>query len=471
MVWKMAKAISAPITFAIILVIGILLLIPFLTYVTYLSQSNQISQAQFNNYVYLKNLEQQRAVSGRPGVYYNGSSLFILYSNGTFVPNSSIIVVGILYLNNLGVWQNITSLKYPIILNKTASINLPSNVAGKPIILVTSLGNIFFLQPGSSIGPYSNSISKGGVTIISQIYTSSQIYSTSINITSNINGKFSNYTTPITFSNQTGTFQVRAPKYIYYINSKTGRVITGVFSNWQILGSGTVNSTTTQGITVTLQGKPAILIANYSQLIQNVSLSITTNAKFSVVVNINGVSYTVNNGVLLVTVPAGYVNFTVYTLQGNDTSLKSSGIIKHYKFNTINYNGNSYVTNSQLLFLPPNSNLLPYVQINYINDYNYYQVTFNSYYDSPPPGGVDVYLNGTEYNYGETYWIIGGNYSFGPTGIFTGYQTYQAKEVTIAENNVIVKYYYFPDIPSYILINQPMTITVYYDYVINWVPI
>ncbi|AAY80994.1 hypothetical protein [Sulfolobus acidocaldarius] len=468
----MAKAISAPITFAIILVIGILLLIPFLTYVTYLSQSNQISQAQFNNYIYLKNLEQQRAVSGRPGVYYNGSSLFILYSNGTFVPNASIVVVGILYLNNLGVWQNITSLKYPIILNRTGSVNLPSNVAGKPIILVTSLGNIFFLQPGSSIGPYSNSIGKGGVTIISQIYTSSQIYSTSINITTNINGKFSNYTTPITFPNQTGTFQVKAREYIYYINSKTGKVITGVFSNWQILGSATVNSTTTQGITVTLQGKPVILIANYSQLVQSVNLSIKTNANFSIVVNINGVNYTVNNHALSATVPAGYVNFTVYTLQGNDTSSMSSGIIKHYKFNTINYTGNTYVTNSQLLFLPPNS--LPYVQINYVNDYNYYKVFLYDYYDSPPPpgGGLVVILNGTEYNYNNTYgyWIIGGNYSFVPTGIFNGSMSYEAKEVTIAGNNGILNYY-FPDIPSYIIINQPMTITVYYDYVIKWVPI
>jgi hypothetical protein len=127
-----------------------------LFYLYAVNQQNVVSSSIYNNYVYLKNLQLNQVVTGHPSIYYSGTTICFEYSNGTFVPPSNLTIVGILYLNpNTGVWSNITTLTYPIVISKGQTLTLPSNVEGDPIIIVTSLGNIFFLSPGSSIGPFS----------------------------------------------------------------------------------------------------------------------------------------------------------------------------------------------------------------------------------------------------------------------------------------------------------------------------
>lgn len=129
-----------------------------------------------------------------------------MYFDGTFVPPMNLTIVGILYLNtSSGVWTNITSLKYPITVKEGEALQLPKYVEGKPIIVVTSLGNLFFLTPGPSIGPYSGVVTKGGAIVLAQICQSlGSPLGVSTNVTTNIYGKFQNFTTPVAFPNQTG---------------------------------------------------------------------------------------------------------------------------------------------------------------------------------------------------------------------------------------------------------------------------
>jgi hypothetical protein len=168
-------------------------------------------------------------------------------------------------------------------------------------------------------------------------------------------------------------------------------------------------------------------------------------------------------GSATIPIPAGYFNVTVLTLQFNDTTQEKNGVIKYYTFDNITYNGGTYVTYSAILFAPPNVNETLY--INYVNKYNYYYVTFKDY---NPPGQVYVVLNGTVYNYGQSYWIIGGNYSANFTSILKGSYSYGVKTLEIVTPQGSQSYN-VPNIPSYLYIDSTMTVDAYYGKTYQWV--
>jgi len=453
------RALSNSITIIILLVLALIVAVPFLVYMQNVNLNQASVQPSISNYVYLRNLQNQQVQSGHPGLYYNpNGSILIFYSNGTFVPPSNLTIVGILYLNPQGVWQNITTYSYPIKVYTGNSLNLPSYTKGRPVIIVTSLGNVYFLTPGSAIGPYS-SAGKGGLEILSQIYSTNGPISISVNATTNINGYARNYSTPVAFPNQTGTFQVSVPQYVYYQNS-SGYVITGVFHNWILLGQGTVSDPRSSSVTVSLTGQPLVLIANYSQLTTKVTLTLVSNLNQPLNVSVNGriVTFT---GTTTLTVYAGFVNFTVITLQVNYTV--NSTAIEHYTYTKtlfqVGANFKVYNTYTFILFSPPNS--FPSVELFYTNDYNYYYVTINQ-------NGADssdvLLLNGTVYSYGSSYWIESGNYSFSPTGTFyQGSGSCNGQQYcTLAAYAISVNGGAKQPVPSYFVINSPVVITVYY---------
>jgi len=257
------KGLSNTVSVLIVIILLVSLAIPVLYYLVNISQANINNALISNNYIYLKELQNKQVTTGHPSFFYSGNYIYVEYTNGTLVPRSNITIVGILYLNSNGLWVNITDLKYPIVLSSDQALQLPSYVQGRPVIIVTSLGNVYFLQPGSAIGPYSSTVSFGGVEIITQIYTPSGPIMVSTNVTTNITGTFKNYATPVGFLNTTGTFVVKAPQYVYY-QEPNGNIFTGVFKNWVILGKAAVNGTNTLAIRVTLENSPLALIANYT---------------------------------------------------------------------------------------------------------------------------------------------------------------------------------------------------------------
>jgi len=458
------KGLSNAVSVIIIILLLVSLAIPVLYYLMNISQANVNNALISNNYIYLKDLQNKQVTTGHPSFYYNGSYIYVEYTNGTFVPRSNITIVGILYLNSNGLWINVTDLKYPIVLSSDQALQLPSYVQGRPIIIVTSLGNVYFLQPGSAIGPYSSTVSSGGVEILTQIYTPSGPITVSTNVTANITGTFKNYTTPVSFPNRTGTFVAKAPQYVYY-QEPNGSIITGVFKNWVLLGKAAVNGTNTLAIRVTLENSPLVLIANYTPLRSYITLTIqATDKNVGVKVSVDGRLYTVN-GSATIQIPAGYFNVTVLTLQFNDTTQKGNGVIKYYTFKNMTYNGKTYFTYSAILFAPPNTSQTLY--INYVNKYNYYYVTFKGY---NLPVYAWVNLNGTVYNYGQSYWIIGGNYTAHYIGTFYGTYSYGVKTLQIVTPQGS-QTYNFPNIPSYLYINSPMTVNAYYGITYYWQPL
>jgi len=87
-------------------------------------------------------------------------------------------------------------------------------------------------------------------------------------------------------------------------------------------------------------------------------------------------------------------------------------------------------------------------------------------------GQVNVILNGTVYNYWQSYWIIGGNYSAQYIGVFDPYNDVSYGVTTL---QIVTpqgsQTYNFPNIPSYLYINSPMTVNAYYGITYYWQPL
>lgn len=443
---KRKVGLSNTITFLILIMIALIVLLPILLELNLNMELGKEQLAVVNDYVYLKNLEEKAVTTGHPSIFYDGKSNLIvfIYTNGTFVPKIPLIITSILYFNN-GLWQNLTSINYPIVVNNPSSLKLPSIVSGKPVIIVTKYGNIFFIQPNASIGPTPVAVAEGGFVILSQIAGYGNVYTTVVTLT--VNNK--QYKTPVTFPNTSGVFIIAAPKYAYKVNSN-GSVVTGEFHNWIVIGSATLNTTTSNVTKVTVTGS-ATLIANYSIITKKVVFTINTNSPDPVIISVNGNKYNVSqSSPLQINVVAGYVNLTVLQPIYNDTSQMSNGIIQTYGFQYWSYNGNNYPYDTVLIFIPPSQSSAT-VNLSYEHLYNYYRVTLKVIYSYPP--GVSIYninynnetpnqiisnqnwpfiiINGTTYyaliqynsstgsDYGSTtIWIKQGVYIITPKGIY-----------------------------------------------------
>jgi hypothetical protein len=463
------RGLSSAIAILILIVIIVSLVVPFLFYLQYMRQDTQITGAIVNNYITLKQLQYESVISGHPAIYYSGGtqkgSIIFEYTNGTFIPPINLTITGILYLNN-GVWQNITTYKYPIVINSSQSIEIPSYASSYPIIIVTSLGNVFFLAPNTSIGPFALA-SKGGVEILAEIWTKNNIYAPIANVTTNImGGQFKNYSIPVAFPNITGTFQAKVPQYVYY-EFQNGTIITGQFHNWIIQGNAIVNSTQTEGISVTLERQSVVLIANYTEVTTYISLNVQVvepNAPQvqPISVKIDGKNYQVPGTVKVL---AGFVSVTIPQeyLEFNNTLQESNGCIYSYAYDYSEVGNTQYLSPSFVFFVNPQTFSIT-LTIYYTEEGYYVYVklvcTGETY---PYTGSFNFILNGTVYDYGQSYWILAGKYVASPTGIFIQYAIppYSIGAVNVFYNNNLI----WKDTEySQIIINltQPGTITVQY---------
>jgi|GEM_PF-346497 len=430
------RALSNALAIMLIIIVISVIAIPFVSYLMLIQNSYVPQYVYVNNYVNLKSLQESAVKNGHPAIYYSGynNSIYFIYSNGTFSPPLNLTISKVLFFNG-STWLDV-NFNYPIIINQNYPLKLPSNIAGKPIMIVTTLGNLFFLMPNSTIGPISIPSTKGGVEILTQIYQQTNPTSVNTNITTNIMGSFKNYTTPAVFANMTGTFQLRVPTYVFYTD-KTGKIITGVFNNWIVFGNANLNSSNTQAVKVSLNGGSTILIANYTPIVTKVNLIIETNAVNNIYINVDGSLYSINSSTPLnLTVFAGYQNLTALTNTFNDTSKESQGIINEYSFSNWSYNNNYIKQYSTIIFLPPTQKN-NYITLYYSLFTSFYQVYIKFNYigfppntqinpdpGSPDSGSVLFVLNNTEYNYNSYYWIQKGVYQWSTVGLFQSDQYY-----------------------------------------------
>ena len=262
---KARRALSNVIATLLILIIVLLVTVPFLVYYTNTLDTASANSLVADNYAYLKELQVTQVETGNPALVYTGSWLVALYNNVTYVSPANFTITGVLYLTPSGVWSNVTTLKYPIAISGDEAMPLPSSVQGEPIIVATSLGNLFFLEPNSTIGPLSSGITNGfGVTIIGQVQTANGPEIISVTVVSDVAGYQSTYTTPVLLNYTPSQFYVQAPLQV-----QVPQLGALEFKNWVVVGNAdyTVsNSNTASTIYVTMLGKAVVVIANYTKV-------------------------------------------------------------------------------------------------------------------------------------------------------------------------------------------------------------
>ena len=262
---KDRRAISNVIATLVILIIVLLVTIPFLVFYTNSLNTASADSLVADNYAYLKDLQVSQVEAGNPALVYTGTWLVALYNNVTYVSPANFTITGVLYLTSSGVWLNVTTLKYPITISGDKVIPLPSSVLGRPIIVATSLGNLFFLEPNSTIGPLSPGVTNGfGVTLIGQVQTSSgpEIIPLTNLVVSNVTGLPLTYSTPVLLNYTPPHFYVQAP-----LSVSVQPLGVLEFKNWVVIGNANYtvsNSNTISTIYVTMLGRSVVVIANYT---------------------------------------------------------------------------------------------------------------------------------------------------------------------------------------------------------------
>ena len=251
----------------LILIIVLLITVPFLLYyVNFVSTTSAISMVS-NDYKHLKDLQVSQVEVGSPSILYTGSFLIVQYSNSTY-GSTNFTVTGILYLNKSGVWKNVTTLKYPIVVTGFTIIPLPSSAQNRPIIVVTSLGNLFFLTPNSGIGAAqsrSGTTNGFGVTILAQVMINQgqQIIPITTNlVVSNVTGTPTTYSTPVLLNYAPAYFYVQVP-----LKTEIPGIGAVTFRNWVVIGNAKYSistGTSYSTIYINMLGSSVAVIANYT---------------------------------------------------------------------------------------------------------------------------------------------------------------------------------------------------------------
>jgi len=450
------RGLSTSVSLIILLIVVMAILIPFVFYLEYSSSYSQVNSAISNNYVTLKTNQYKNVVDGKPSILYSNSSLVFQFINGTFSSPTSFTIKKVLFFNpSTGYWKEVekacvsfqNGTKEDIDLegltvNAGVQIQFSKNLVTDPIAIVTTLGNIFYLTPDSSIGPYS-SIGKGGFTIVSQAVSKQGLTGISTEVVSNIKGAYATYKTPVSFSNQTGSFYVNEPEeYVYFTNASG--IYTAQFYNWYVIGNALLTKINSTEVKVTLEGSQAVLVSNYSVVTAKVTLNIVNNYYSdtgSVKVKLDGATEQVGSSSSF-QVTAGYVNLTAITTTVCD--LKDNGQERSYfNFSNFTYDGVIYKGTEALLLIPPTISSAT-VYLNYFNGVNCFNITIEmeEYNGDGYPNNVThiipkgapcpetAYFNGTgedlKLDSPVSFWIKQGNYSIGGTGTIesNGYCVY-----------------------------------------------
>ncbi|BAB66102.1 hypothetical protein [Sulfurisphaera tokodaii] len=258
------------ISVAIALIIALLLLIVFLIPVFILFNEKPIysTQGQFQGSAYIQQQQYQnnQVYRGNPNIYYNSSTTpsLVFYFNSL----PSLFNITQIYYYNGSIWVPV--LHGNLVVSGNTKLPLPEKAFNDPIILVTSLGNVYFLDPNTSI----TTVTVSGPTGKIPIYITAFVINGSKTIPVSIQVIFG--TNPPTL---TPTLCYVNPG-TYTISNKNGSTIflsgyglTATFQDWTIVGDGTLNSQSPQSVTLTAYG-PVVITAVYKAQLTKFTVTI-----------------------------------------------------------------------------------------------------------------------------------------------------------------------------------------------------
>jgi len=246
--------------------------------------------------------ENNQVFRGNPNVYYNSStnpSLQFMFASVAAPFN----ITQIYYFNGTQ-WVPILNQSVLVVAYST-SLPLPEQVFNKPIIIVTGYGNIYFLNPNTSITTItiSGPAGKVPVYITAFVVNGSKFIPVSLSVTFQGGSPF---LTPNLLYVDPGTYSVAIKNSSTIFLPSYG--LTATFQSWSIVGYGTVKNPNSLSTTFTVTGA-AVLTAIYKANLQKFTVKIVpSNIPLGTTIPEGGASLTSLNS----TIPVIVDNRTYY---------------------------------------------------------------------------------------------------------------------------------------------------------------
>ena len=334
------KALATSIALIIFLIILISVLIPafFVLYNTpyYSDQGNIAAQA----YQEEKDLQLNNILKGNPLIYYSsGTTPYVEIKVQTV--QTPINITQIYYFNST-MW--VPALNNSINVDSSMIIPLPKAAFNEPIVIVTGISNILYLNPNTSV-------TTSAVAVAGPI-GKVPVYVVALALNKTPNGYV---TIPVNTCVQFGGTLMDTP-FILYVNPGTYSLVakdqqiflsqyglTGGFLNWSVTGYGTLSSADSPSTTLTVSG-PTIVTLLYNTSLKHYKVVIQFSLQnYNTPLPIEGTTIDPNTGALLTNVNSSltvYVDNKPYLINYTHSSIT---LELTYGYHTVNYPTSIYL--------------------------------------------------------------------------------------------------------------------------------
>jgi hypothetical protein len=332
------KALATSIALIIFLVILLSVLIPafFILYNTpyYSDQGNIAAQA----YQEEKDLQLNNILKGNPLIYYSsGTSPYVEIKVQTV--QTPINITQIYYFNGT-MW--VPALNNSINVDSSMIIPLPKAAFNEPIVIVTGMSNILYLNPNTSV---TTSAVAGPIGKV-------PVYVVALALNKTPNGYV---TIPVNTCVQFGGTLMDTP-FILYVNPGTYNLVakdtqiflsqyglTGGFLNWSVAGYGILSSADSPSTTLTVSG-PTIVTLLYNTSLKHYKVVIQFSLQnYNTPLPIEGTTIDPNTGALLTNVNSSltvYVDNKPYLINYTHSNIT---LELTYGYHTVSYPTSIYL--------------------------------------------------------------------------------------------------------------------------------
>jgi hypothetical protein len=416
------KALSLPIFMVLMFILLVAVLIPAYLIFNSVQLYNYQGSQQAVGYLQGQTQETNNVFRGNPNVYLNSSKTPYLEIQYTSIPYP-LNITQVYYFNGTS-WVPV--LYSPRVIAGDGNILLPTRAYNQPVLIVSGNGNIYFLEPNTSIDTVNVQGPSGKVPvyIASFVINGSKVYPVSTQVVFGVGGG----QTPLVCYVLPGTYPLDEKQNSTFLPQYG---LTGVFQNWSVVGYGQLSGPNRESTYLTVSG-PVVVTAIYKAYEAKYQVTIKPSGLSlnPLTSNIHG-SSSITLNPLNTTVPVIIDNKT-YHLGGNGITLNLTygyhliQFPKYYNI-TFNYsftsNGNSQSTHTS------NGNSQSTQFSVYAGEINCYQFTaLTPSIKNTTVYGQDVVFvagNGTVYgNYSlhQVYYaVLVNNSFFYPSGVTVYY--------------------------------------------------
>ncbi len=247
------KALSLPIFMVLMFILLVAVLIPAYLIFNSVQLYNYQGSQQAVGYLQGQTQETNNVFRGNPNVYFNSSKTPYLEIQYTSIPYP-LNITQVYYFNGTS-WVPV--LYSPRVIAGDGNILLPTRAYNQPVLIVSGNGNIYFLEPNTSIDTVNVQGPSGKVPvyIASFVINGSKVYPVSTQVVFGVGGG----QTPLVCYVLPGTYPLDEKQNSTFLPQYG---LTGVFQNWSVVGYGQLSGPNSESTYLTVSG-PVVVTAIY----------------------------------------------------------------------------------------------------------------------------------------------------------------------------------------------------------------